>query len=95
MREASACGQQAAPASLVWAVVWCPGCRNSGRYHDRPIAEEMSGSSASRVLGHKTDSIPFSPYHVLIIFILALGGFIGGYDLFLTGSLLVLGHFAA
>ena len=48
------------------------------------------GSPASRVLGRKMDSIPFSPYQVLIIFILALVGFIEGYDLFMTGSLLVL-----
>jgi MFS transporter, putative metabolite:H+ symporter len=48
------------------------------------------GSSASRVLGRKMDSIPFSAYHVLIIFVLALVGFIEGYDLFMTGSLLVL-----
>jgi MFS transporter, putative metabolite:H+ symporter len=53
---------------------------------------EMSGSSASRVLGRKMDSIPFSPYQVLIIFILALVGFIEGYDLFMTGSLLVLAN---
>ncbi len=53
-------------------------------------AMEISGSSASRVLGRKMDSIPFSPYHVLIIFILALVGFIEGYDLFMTGSLIVL-----
>ena len=53
-------------------------------------ATEMSGSSASRVLGRKMDSIPFSPYQVLIIFILALVGFIEGYDLFMTGSLIVL-----
>jgi hypothetical protein len=51
---------------------------------------EMWGSSASRVLGRKMDSIPFSPYQLLIIFILALVGFIKGYDLFMTGSLLVL-----
>ena len=51
---------------------------------------EMSGASASRMLGRKMDSIPFSPYQVLIIFILALVGFIEGYDLFMTGSLLVL-----
>ena len=48
------------------------------------------GSPASRVLGRKMDSIPFSPYQVLIIFILALVGFIEGYDLFMTGSLIVL-----
>ena len=51
---------------------------------------EMSHSSASRVLGRRMDSIPFSRYQVLIIFILALVGFIEGYDLFMTGSLLVL-----
>ena len=53
-------------------------------------AMEMTGSSASRVLGRKMDSIPFSTYHVLIISVLALVGFIEGYDLFMTGSLLVL-----
>jgi MFS transporter, putative metabolite:H+ symporter len=51
---------------------------------------EMSGSSAGHVLGRKMDSIPFSPYQALIIFILALVGFVEGYDLFMTGSLLVL-----
>jgi MFS family permease len=51
---------------------------------------ETGGSPASRVLGRKLDSIPFGPYQVLIIFILALVGFIEGYDLFMTGSLLVL-----
>jgi MFS family permease len=49
-----------------------------------------SGSPASRVLGRKLDSIPFSGYHVLIIVVLALVGFIEGYDLVMTGSLLVL-----
>jgi MFS family permease len=51
---------------------------------------ETDGSLAGRVLGRKMDSIPFSFYQVLIIAILALIGFIEGYDLFLTGSLLVL-----
>src|SRR5579862_954020 len=45
---------------------------------------------ASHVLGSKLDSIPFSGYHVLIIVVLALVGFIEGYDLVMTGSLLVL-----
>jgi MFS family permease len=49
-----------------------------------------SGSPASRMLGQKLDSIPFSGYHVLIIFVLALVGFVEGYDLVMTGSLLVL-----
>jgi MFS family permease len=53
-------------------------------------AIEMSGSAASRVLGRKMDSIPFSRYQVVIILILALVGFIEGYDLFMTGSLIVL-----
>jgi putative MFS transporter len=54
----------------------------------RPL--ERPATSASHVLGRKMDSIPFSPYQGLIIFILALVGFIEGYDLFMTGSLLVL-----
>jgi putative MFS transporter len=49
-----------------------------------------SAPAASHVLGHKLDSIPFSGYHVLIITVLALVGFIEGYDLVMTGSLLVL-----
>src|SRR6201987_4848283 len=54
----------------------------------RPI--DRSATSASFVLGRKLDSIPFSGYHVLIIAVLALVGFIEGYDLVMTGSLLVL-----
>jgi MFS family permease len=42
------------------------------------------------VLGRKLDSIPFSAYHISIITVLALVGFIEGYDLVMTGSLLVL-----
>lgn len=48
------------------------------------------GTSAGFVLGRKLDSIPFSAYHVSIITVLALVGFIEGYDLVMTGSLLVL-----
>src|SRR6516162_11308667 len=47
-------------------------------------------STGSFVLGRKLDSIPFRPYHVLVIGVLALVGFIEGYDLVITGSLLVL-----
>ena len=54
----------------------------------RPI--DRPATSASFVLGRKLDSIPFSGYHILIIAVLALVGFIEGYDLFMTGSLLVL-----
>jgi MFS family permease len=66
-----------------------------GRSHlgDIAMATEpigQSGSPASRVLGEKLDSIPFSAYHILIIAVLALVGFIEGYDLVMTGSLLVL-----
>jgi len=42
------------------------------------------------VLGRKLDSIPFSGCHILIIAVLALVGFIEGYDLVMTASLLVL-----
>ena len=51
---------------------------------------EMSGSSASRVLGRKMDSVPFSPYQILIIFILSLVALIEAYDIFLTGSFILL-----
>ena len=54
----------------------------------RPL--EVPAIGASHVLGRKLDSIPFSGYQVLIIAVLALVGFIEGYDLVLTGSLLVL-----
>ncbi len=46
--------------------------------------------TASYVLGRKLDSIPFRPYHIMVIVVLALVGFIEGYDLVITGSLLVL-----
>jgi MFS family permease len=53
-------------------------------------AAEQTGIPAARILGSKLDSIPFSPYHVLLIFVLGLVGFIEGYDLAVTGSLIVL-----
>src|SRR3984957_5587170 len=46
--------------------------------------------NADYLLGRKLDSIPFSGYHILVIAVLALVGFIEGYDLVITGSLLVL-----
>jgi MFS transporter, putative metabolite:H+ symporter len=54
----------------------------------RPTAR--SATPAGFVLGRKLDSIPFSAYHISIIAVLALVGFIEGYDLVMTGSLLVL-----
>jgi MFS transporter, putative metabolite:H+ symporter len=51
---------------------------------------EAAAAPASRVLGRKLDSIPFSPYHLMIIAVLGLVGFVDGYDLVMTGSLLVL-----
>ncbi len=47
-------------------------------------------NSASAILGRKLDSIPFSAFHVAVILVLGLVGFVDGYDLALTGSLLVL-----
>ena len=49
-----------------------------------------SANAAGHVLGRKLDSIPFSPYHLMVIGVLGLVGFIDGYDLVMTGSLLVL-----
>jgi MFS family permease len=46
--------------------------------------------TASYVLGRKLDSVPFGVYHISVIAVLALVGFIEGYDLVITGSLLVL-----
>ena len=54
----------------------------------RPVSR--SATAAAHVLGRKLDSIPFSPYHLMIIAVLGLVGFIDGYDLVMTGSLLVL-----
>jgi putative MFS transporter len=49
-----------------------------------------SATTAGHVLGRKLDSIPFSPYHLMVIGVLGFVGFIDGYDLVMTGSLLVL-----
>ena len=53
-------------------------------------ASGLSAIPASHVLGRKLDSIPFAGYHVVLIVVLGLVGFIEGYDLALSGSLLVL-----
>ena len=53
-------------------------------------SERALSVPASHVLGRKLDSIPFSAYHVVIILVLGFVGFVEGYDLALTGSLLVL-----
>jgi MFS family permease len=50
----------------------------------------MADMPAIAILGRKLDSIPFSPYHIAVILVLGLVGFTDGYDLALTGSLLVL-----
>ncbi len=50
----------------------------------------MPDMPAVAVLGRKLDSIPFSPFHIAVILVLGLVGFTDGYDLALTGSLLVL-----
>jgi putative MFS transporter len=48
------------------------------------------GESALERLGRKQDSIPFAPYHIGLILVLGLVGFVEGYDLALGGSLIVL-----
>ncbi len=47
-------------------------------------------TDAGFTLGHKLDTIPFSAYHLAIIAVLGFVGFVEGYDLSITGSLLVL-----
>ena len=54
----------------------------------QPIARATS--PAGHALGRKLDSIPFSRYHMMLIAVLSLVGFVDGYDLVMTGSLLVL-----
>jgi len=49
-----------------------------------------SPAGASFVLGQKLDSIPFGAYHIMVIGVLALVGFVEGYDLSITGLLLVM-----
>jgi MFS family permease len=53
-------------------------------------ASGLTAFRASHVLGRKLDSIPFAGYHVVLIVVLGFVGFIEGYDLALSGSLLVL-----
>ena len=45
---------------------------------------------ASYILGCKLDSIPFSAHHMMVILVLGTVGFVEGYDVALSGSLLVL-----
>ena len=45
---------------------------------------------ASYILGRKLDSIPFSAHHMMVILVLGTVGFVDGYDVALSGSLLVL-----
>jgi hypothetical protein len=52
--------------------------------------DDPPGVPASHVLGRKLDSIPFSGYHLLVILVLGLVALVDGYDLAMTGSLLVL-----
>ena len=47
-------------------------------------------STAGFVLGRKLDSIPFSRYHLMVLAVLGFIGFVEGYDLSITASLLVL-----
>jgi MFS transporter, putative metabolite:H+ symporter len=49
-----------------------------------------TASPAIRLLGRKLDSIPFSRYHLAILAVLGFIGFVEGYDLSITASLLVL-----
>ena len=55
----------------------------------------LPGVSAIQLLGRKLDSIPFSAYHIGLIVVLGLVGFVEGYDLALGGSLIVLAKGAA
>ena len=54
----------------------------------RPVGRPAP--AAAHALGRKLDSIPFSRYHLMVIAVLSLVGFVDGYDLVMTGSLLLL-----
>jgi MFS family permease len=51
---------------------------------------DRSPTVAGFTLGGKLDAIPFSAYHLAIIAVLGFVGFVEGYDLSITASLLVL-----
>src|ERR1700688_4285332 len=42
---------------------------------------------ASHVLGRKLDSIPFSPFHLMVILVLGFVALVDGYDGSMTGTL--------
>ncbi len=53
-----------------------------------PVSRSIT--TPGHALGRKLDSIPFSAYHMMVIAVFGLVGFVDGYDLVMTGSLLVL-----
>ena len=55
-----------------------------------PRVSKTAFPAASHVLGSKLDSIPFSPFHLRMIFVLGLVALVDGYDGSMTGTLLVL-----
>ncbi len=57
---------------------------------DAAILANPSAGAGSRALGRKLDSVPFSAYHLMLIAVLGLVGFVDGYDLVMTGSLILL-----
>ncbi len=55
-----------------------------------PRVSRTAFPAASHVLGSKLDSIPFSPFHLGMIFVLGFVALVDGYDGSMTGTLLVL-----
>ena len=55
-----------------------------------PRVPRTAFPAASHVLGSKLDSIPFSPFHLGVIFVLGFVALVDGYDGSMTGTLLVL-----
>jgi MFS family permease len=53
-----------------------------------PVSRSIT--TPGHALGRKLDSIPFSADHMMVIAVFGLVGFVDGYDLVMTGSLLVL-----
>jgi MFS transporter, putative metabolite:H+ symporter len=57
---------------------------------EAPRVSTTAFPPASHVLGSKLDSIPFSPFHLGVIFVLGFVALVDGYDGSMTGTLLVL-----
>ena len=78
--------QRVVPASPVPRVCTVPGSTIREVMMAQLRSIDRQPTAGSFVLGRKLDSIPLRLYHMLVIGVLALVGFIEGYDLVIAGS---------